>query len=312
MESNEETLHAASSEEQEEETKRTYMTLQAKIELVMKAERLVRAEKCMSIKAFCRQYDIQPSQLRRWEKNIVTMKKTLDGTTKNSNKLVCTTGRLSRLEHLRNKLIPWVVSMRKDGKQVSIRMAAIYCKKLDNSLRREQRYSLFAMVRRFLSSNGIVMRSVTHKAQGDVTKMHDEALRFLETTKPMLEQPHRHQAFIINMDQTPYNPKDTDRRTLNAKGVKTVNAKTMKTSLGRITCMLTVCADGTKLPPLLIFKAKPGGSVEREFANFPEGSVYYVQENAWTDERVMTHWVDHVLAPYVKTAPKGIVPYLFS
>ena len=156
------------------------------------------------------------------------------------------------------------------------------------------------------------MRSVTHKAQGDVTKMHDEALRFLETTKPMLSQPHRHQAFIINMDQTPYNPKDTERRTLNEKGVKTVNAKTMKTSLDRITCMLTVCADGTKLPPLLIFKAKPGGSVEREFANFPEGCVYFVQENAWTDERVMTHWVDHVLAPYVKTAPKGIVIFFLT
>ena len=80
----------------------------------------------------------------------------------------------------------------------------------------------------------------------------------------MLQQKHRHQAFIINMDQTPYNPKDTDRRTLNEKGVKTVNAKTMKTSLDRITCMLAVCADGTKLPPLLVFKAKPGRSVERE------------------------------------------------
>jgi len=82
METNEETLHPASSEEQGEETKRTYISLQAKIELVMKAERLVRAEKCMSIKAFFRQYDIQPSQLRRWEKNIVSMKKTLEGTKK--------------------------------------------------------------------------------------------------------------------------------------------------------------------------------------------------------------------------------------
>jgi len=82
--------------------------------------------------------------------------------------------------------------MRKDGKQVSIQMAAIYCKKLGPSLRKEQRYSLFAIVRRFLLSNGIVMRSVTHKAQEDVAKMHDEALRFLEMTKPMLRQPHRH------------------------------------------------------------------------------------------------------------------------
>jgi len=106
-------------EEEEEDTKRTFIPLQAKIELVMKAERLVRAEKCMSYRAFCRLYEVQPSQLRRWEKNIITMKKTLENTTKKAGKLVCTTGRLSRLEHLRNKLIPWVVTMRKDGKQVS-------------------------------------------------------------------------------------------------------------------------------------------------------------------------------------------------
>jgi len=97
METNEETLHPASSEEQGEETKRTYISLQAKIELVMKAERLVRAEKCMSIKAFCRQYDIQPSQLRRWEKNIVTMKKTLEGTKKRQTKSYVQQGKFPNL-----------------------------------------------------------------------------------------------------------------------------------------------------------------------------------------------------------------------
>ena len=89
-------------EEEGGEAKRTFIPLQAKIELVMKAERLVRAEKCMSYRAFCRLYELQPSQLRRWEKNIITMKKTLEHTTKKAGKLVCTTGPVSRLEHLRH------------------------------------------------------------------------------------------------------------------------------------------------------------------------------------------------------------------
>ena len=67
-------------EEEEGDIKRTFIPLQAKIKLVMKAERLVRAEKCMSYRAFCRLYDVQPSQLRPWEKNIITMKKTLENT----------------------------------------------------------------------------------------------------------------------------------------------------------------------------------------------------------------------------------------
>lgn len=291
---------------------RLFVPLQVKIELVMKAERVVRAEKSMSFRAFCRQHEVQPSQLRRWEKNLLTMKKTLENTRKKKTKVACTSGRTSRLAHLKDKLIPWVLMLRKDGKKVSIRMVAIYARKLDSTLRRERRYSLFAMVRRFLDSNGIVIRACTHKAQEDMRTKEDEARKFMETTTPLLQQPNRHQAFIINMDQTPYNPKDTEKKTLNERGVKTVNLKTMKTSLDRITCMLTVCADGTKLPPLLVFKAKPGGAVEREFTknDFPKDCHYLVQENAWTDERVMLHWVDHVLAPYVKKAPKGIVPYL--
>ena len=36
-----------------------------------------------------------------------------------------------------------------------------------------------------------------------------------------------------------------------------------------------------------------------------------VQKTAWTDERVMHYWIDHVLRPYIKTAPKGVVPLLY-
>jgi len=52
-------------EEEEGEAKRTFILLQAKIELVMKAQQLIRAEKCMSYRDFCRLYELQPSQLRR-------------------------------------------------------------------------------------------------------------------------------------------------------------------------------------------------------------------------------------------------------
>jgi len=53
-----------------------------------------------------------------------------------------------------------------------------------------------------------------------------------------------------------------------------------------VTCCLAVTADGTKLPPLIVYKAKTGGSVEKEFTknNFQTDIEYAVQENAWTDE----------------------------
>jgi len=88
-----------------------------------------------------------------------------------------------------------------------------------------------------------------------------------------------------------------------------------KSSLGRITCLLTVCADGTKLPPLLCFRGRPCGPIEKKELpnasfNYPKSVKYTVQMNAWTDERVMLYWVDHVLTPYVKKAPPVIIPYV--
>jgi hypothetical protein len=173
-----------------------------------------------------------------------------------------------------------------------------------------KRYTLFAKVRRFCRANGVVLRRKTHQSQEDPKEKLEIATKFLDSMRPRIHQANRHPSFIINMDQTPYNPSDTTKRTLAKKGSKTVYGKTVKTSVGRITACLGVCADGTKLEPLLIYKAKPSGSVQKEFRKYPKGARYMVQQNAWCDERCMLYWVDNILALYVSNVPKGVVPYL--
>ena len=150
-----------------EGTERLFLPLTVKIDLCMKAERLVRAEKSMSLKAFCREHEIQPSQLRRWEKKLVFMKQALDITKKKASKKSCQPGRPSRLEKYRNDILPWVLALRKQGKSVSTRMVSLRASKVDRSLRRMKRYTVFQMVRRFLNANGIVMRATTHTSQED-------------------------------------------------------------------------------------------------------------------------------------------------
>jgi hypothetical protein len=55
----------------------------------------------------------------------------------------------------------------------------------------------------------------------------------------------------------------------------------------RMTDVLTVRADGKKLPLFIIVKGKPGGPIERyELSTYPSGHFYAVQENAWIDESV--------------------------
>jgi hypothetical protein len=76
--------------------KRKYQTLQEKVSLCIQADLQVKAQKKMSWKAFCREHDVDPSQLRRWTKNLIKMKQALENTTKKKSKKATMPGRLSR------------------------------------------------------------------------------------------------------------------------------------------------------------------------------------------------------------------------
>ena len=291
--------------------KRIQHTLNFKIECVLEAERRVVAAKELSLKAFCREKDIQPKQLRFWTRDIAKLKMALDQGRAKADKRGIQQGRPSRLVKIQDQLLPWIRVMQQSGATISVRLVAMRARRYDPSLRRLKRYSLFAAVRRFLNSKGIVTRAKTRVSQEDPRQKHADATGFLNSTRPLLAQPKRSQRYILNMDQTPFNPHDSAKHTLADRGARTVSSKEIKTSMGRVSVLLTVCADGHKLPPLIVFKGKHGGTVEKEFKkDYPDGVVCCVQENAWTDERVMLAWVDSVLKPFVDTAPEGVVPYL--
>ena len=130
------------------------------------------------------------------------------------------------------------------GNCCSCRRKTCFCENGCHSSRTTQQFTetnqtlhTFSDGRAFLTSNGIVLRAKTHhQGQEDSRVMHDEALKFLETTRQRLIQPNRLQRFIIIMDQTPFNSADTQSRTLDVRGTKTVNVKKMKNSVGLVTC----------------------------------------------------------------------------
>lgn len=57
--------------------KKLFMLLHKKVEMRLEAERVIYREKALLIKAFCRQKGVQPQQLHRWRKKLVTLKEGL-------------------------------------------------------------------------------------------------------------------------------------------------------------------------------------------------------------------------------------------
>lgn len=69
----------------------------------------------------------------------------------------------------------------------------------------------------------------------------------------------------------------------------------------RLTAVLTVRADGKKLPLFFIVRGTPGGSIEREeLLTYPAGHYYAVQQNAWMDGTAWRSYVRDCLAHQIE------------
>ena len=80
------------------------------------------------------------------------------------------------------------------------------------------------------------------------------------------------------MDETPVYFDLHGSRTVHPTDEKTVLVKTTGNERSHFTAVLGVCADGTKLKPMLIFKRKTAPKVQ-----FPAGVIVHVNEKGWMD-----------------------------
>eukprot|EP00977_Amphora_coffeiformis_P028685 scaffold36528_cov374-Amphora_coffeaeformis.AAC.1 len=92
---------------------RHFITLNAKIDLCIKCEREVKAEKTISYLGFCRANQVDPSQLRRWRKDLVRLKRMADDS--KASKKTCSAGRPSSLSDIADDILPWVHDLREQG-----------------------------------------------------------------------------------------------------------------------------------------------------------------------------------------------------
>ena len=263
-----------------------------------------RRESGQSLRSICVDLDIQPSQYRRWKSN----KERLQNRAPNAGSLYA--GRQSCLKGIEEDILQWFFELRERGMIISVRMVLLKASELDHTFRRQTNRSKDHAVRRFLKSHGLVHRAVTHESQRMPQQICEEAHDFILTMRPRVSSADRDQRFIINMDQTPVFFNMSSSTTLQQAGSRTVNGRTSTSSTMQVTVAVTVTASGEMLKPLIIFKGKPKGRIQREFPTYPEGSFYSCQDNAWMDEQVMKDWVETVLKPHVEQAPEDIHPIL--
>ena len=71
-----------------------------------------------------------------------------------------------------------------------------------------------------------------------------------------------------------------------------------------VTVVLSATADGTMLPPMLIFKGKTDKTIKK--LCIPEGFIVEMQEKLWMEEGLMEVWVEEIWLKYVREVSKQL------
>ena len=248
-------------------------------------------EKQLSFRQFCHNHGVAPSNLRAWKRNIKMLKEAVM-LKKRSNKTL-NKGNPTSLHHIKDAIMEWINGKHEKGMALSTQMVILLVSRMDPTFRDKKVRSRYSIIRCFLRTNKVSICRKRHEAQKHPRETQELAEKFIITTHPFFSQSNRDKRFIINMDQTPNFFSMVPNTMLNHVGDRSVNVCLSSGSTMCVTVALSVTAAGGLLPPMFVFKAKPGGHVQRELRNFPEGAVYTVQHNAWMDESFMLHgWVD--------------------
>ena len=139
---------------------------------------------------------------------------------------------------------------------------------------------------RFMSGNGLCMHTKTTIAQKLPCEYERKIIEFHKCVINMRKKLCFDIGQLGNMDEVPFMFDVPLNKPVDVKGAKTIMIKTSGNDKMRYTLVL---ADGTKLPPLLIFKRK---MLPKDV--IPHGIYIHVHSKGWMDGEGMKLWLEKV------------------
>ena len=203
----------------------------------------------------------------------------------------CNQKTLPKWPKLEEDVAKWVGEKRQSGLFVTraqIRLFAINWASTNKKNATDFKGSI-SWCSRFMKRYNLVLREKTKIAQKLPRELDDKITSF---HKFVIDLRRKHQyplQMIGNMDETPVFFDMVGSKTVNQAGEKTIWVKTTGHEKQRFTVVLACLADGTKLPPMVIFKRK---TLPKQ--KFPKGVIVHVQENGWMDDKGCIDWINKV------------------
>jgi hypothetical protein len=143
-------------------------------------------------------------------------------------------------------------------------------------------------VKRWIFAHSMVYRMGTHTSQRPPAEVANEAADYMVYMRQMVVGINRDRRYILNMDQTLVYFVMSAKQTLEVIGQKTIHIRTTADDTKRATVAITIAADGSLLPAMVVYKGKANGKIARtELGSYPATNHYRCQESAWMDKAIM-------------------------
>jgi hypothetical protein len=226
--------------------------------------------------------------LSRWTKELPRLQ-----THTRWKKSAITPNGIDPLHPIKDKLLMWIFSRCEQGLTVILLKAS---RMLRDTFGTKSRVAWLKAIARFMHKHNYVYCQKRNEATRNLQEVYQEVREFLEFTHLLLHGPHRDRLWIFNMDQKPLYFSYHSSKTYEKCGSKMIHVRKTSIRTKRAMGAFTVTAAGNFLMPMIIFKGKPCGMIEKqELPQFDPSSIYACQDAAWMDERCMMLWVDQIL-----------------
>ena len=152
-------------------------------------------------------------------------------------------------------------------------------------------------VNNFMRRNGLSLSRKTTTAQQDPERLIYKLISYIFYARRLLIKFKYQPSNIIAMDETPVWNDMVSNTTVDKQGAKSVCLKTT----GHEKCMISLCltakADGTKLKPLIVFRAAKleSKTLDDEFKGC---CVVTTSGKAWMNEELTITWMKRVLGAF--------------
>ena len=225
-------------------------TASEKMKIVLAVEAMMATEN-LPLNVAATRHGVSPASVVYWRKNAVAL-----SNSSVENKLILHKGPTSIVSEVKEALIEFVEHWRLRGFPVTRMCLRRKLCKLKPEFLQKSCAACMMVISRFLMKYGLTHRVATHKAQRSPGEVRAEAISHLEVQVPQVNDPSRHQGYVLNMDQMPiYHAMDQDV-TIDFVGARTVNMRSAANDGQRVTVAVTVAASGRRVPSMVVFKGE--------------------------------------------------------